>query len=574
MSERLKLMRAATRNRLELIRAGLSRRDLLRLGLLTSAGYLISKGGLSAGASGGQLTSPGTTPFVDPLPIPAVKAPVSVLTPGPTEAPNTAAGEARTRAHQRWSEFLPQKLYETREREAPHVWHRDLPLGTIWGYDGTFPGPTYHARVGESVLVRMFNDLPTAARAFGRPETTTHLHNGHTPSESDGNPLDYFEPGRFYDQLYPNCLAGYDAFEEGDPNEMMNTLWYHDHRLDFTSQNTYRGLEGFYLLFGLRDSGDEEDTNPAAFRLPSGPFDVPLLFADKVFDPDSGQLYFDLFALDGILGDKFTVNGRIQPHFKVHPRKYRFRCLDGGPARFYEFFLLDPKSPRTGIPLQQISSDGNLLPAPITSTSFRISPAERVDVVIDFSRFAGKTLFLENRLEMKDGRGPSGKTFGPGQGDRVLRFDVELPAVPDPSRVPEVLAEMPPIEANTSSLTRRTWRFDRTNGQWAINGKFFDPQRIDARPRRGTTEIWEFRNNSGGWSHPVHAHFEEVRVLTRNGRPAGPFEAGRKDVIVLGPNEVVEVQMRFRDFLGTYPLHCHNSIHEDHAMMTQWEIVE
>src|SRR5262249_14285292 len=153
---------------------------------------------------------------------------------------------------------------------------------------------------------------------FGRPEISMHLHNGHTPSESDGFPTDFFGPGKFYDHHYPNCLAG------NDDRESLNTLWYHDHRVDFTSQNVYKGLAGFHLLFDERDSGNENDPNPNAFRLPSGEFDVPMLLADKVFD-DDGNVFFDLFNLDGILGDKFTANGKIQPFFQVHPRKYRLR---------------------------------------------------------------------------------------------------------------------------------------------------------------------------------------------------------------------------------------------------------
>ena len=111
--------------------------------------------------------------------------------------------------------------------------------------------------------------------------------------------------------------------------------------MDFTSQNTYKGLVGYYLLFNQFDTGDED----SGFHLPSYPdFDIPLVFADKVFDPTTGQLFFDLFNLDGILGDRFLVNGKIQPFFKVKPRRYRFRLLDTGPSRFYEFFLTDPKN--------------------------------------------------------------------------------------------------------------------------------------------------------------------------------------------------------------------------------------
>jgi len=137
---------------------------------------------------------------------------------------------------------------------------------------------------------------------------------------------------------------------------------------------------------------------------PSGEFDVPMIFADKVFE-QNGLLFFDLFNFDGIVGDKFTVNGKIQPFFQVHPRKYRFRWLDGGPSRFYQFFLTNPNNLNQTITFKQISTDGNLLPAPITVSSVPLSVAERCDVVIDFSPFAGQSLYLENRLEQTNGRG-------------------------------------------------------------------------------------------------------------------------------------------------------------------------
>src|SRR5262249_30597690 len=160
-------------------------------------------------------------------------------------------------------------------------------------------------------------------------------------------PFNLGGPERFYDHHYPNVLSGFlRAFPpNGDPREALSTLWYHDHRVGFTAQNVYKGLTGFYLLFNDQDTGDET----TGFRLPSGEFDVPMTFTDKVFDED-GQVYFDLFNFDGILGDKFTVNGKIQPFFQVHPRRYRLRWLNIGPSRFLALFLTDPRDPNRVIP--------------------------------------------------------------------------------------------------------------------------------------------------------------------------------------------------------------------------------
>jgi FtsP/CotA-like multicopper oxidase with cupredoxin domain len=576
---RLKAIEDATQNRRALIAAQLSRRELMKMGLVTASGMLVAKYGLSARAASADGStpvnnpvSPPITPFTVPLTIrtptdlrTGAVHPISALSPAPTVVPNVAAGEGRVISHQALLAHPPTSCFEVHERPGQHSFHPELPVQTIWGYNGECPGPTYLASYGTPTLIRMHNDLPPLDQrpvgGFGRADTSCHLHNGHTPSESDGNPMDFFGPGKFYDHHYPNIPAG------GDAREKMSTLWYHDHRVGFTSQNVYKGLTGFYLLFDEQDCGDET----RGFRLPSGAFDVPLTLTDKVFDSD-GIAFFDLFNLDGVLGDKFVVNGAIQPFFEVHPRKYRFRILNTGPSRFYELYLTDLDRPGTNIPLVQISADGNLLPTPLPGEHVRISVAERVDVIVDFSLFKpGARIYLENRLEQQNGRGPTGKILPAGQGNLLMRFDVTLPRVDDPSQIPARLREFPEVDLDEVVATR-TWRFERRQGAWAINGKFFDPDEVRATVKEGTAEIWTFQNNSGGWQHPVHVHFEEFLILSRNGQPAA-LNDHRKDMARLEFNEEVKMFMRFRDFHGKYPLHCHNVVHEDHDMMLRWDIV-
>src|SRR4026208_1594429 len=197
----------AAKNRREIIAARLSRRDMIKAGLLTSAGYLIHKNGLSARAqfsgsdcdrrwwdgSGGNGTpvSPPTTPFVEPLAIPPIAQSVPSLSPAPTVAPNTAAGEQRTRNHQALTTLAPVKFYEVHQREQLISMHPQLPLQRLWTFNGTVPGQTYVANYGEPILVRNFNDLPANNGGFGIQSVSTHMHNGHTPSESDGFPTDF-----------------------------------------------------------------------------------------------------------------------------------------------------------------------------------------------------------------------------------------------------------------------------------------------------------------------------------------------------------------------------------------------
>jgi FtsP/CotA-like multicopper oxidase with cupredoxin domain len=204
----------------------------------------------------------------------------------------------------------------------------------------------------------------------------------------------------------------------------------------------------------------------------------------------------------------------------------------------------------------------------------RLGVAERADIVIDFSRYPiGSQLFLVNRLEQTDGRGPTDKLLSPGT--QILRFDVKSePKVPDASRVPAKLRELPPMPsaADLKKLPTRVWEFDRSNGGWTVNGQLFDVSKPAARPKRGTEEVWVLRGK-GNWSHPIHIHFEEGRILSRNGKEPPPHERGRKDVYVIGPGEELRLFIRFRDYEGKYMMHCHNTVHEDHAMMVRFDIV-
>jgi FtsP/CotA-like multicopper oxidase with cupredoxin domain len=234
-----------------------------------------------------------------------------------------------------------------------------------------------------------------------------------------------------------------------------------------------------------------------------------------------------------------------------------------------------------------IGSDGNLgvdydivggayLSKSARVNSVRLSVAERADVIVDFSQFPpGSSIYIENRLEQYDGRGPTGKLLPAGRGDLLLRFDVVLDAVPDNSLPPPYrFYELPmPTAAELAKARVRTWRFERDRGQWSINGKFFDPDTPGALISQGSGEIWVLQNNSGGWQHPIHIHQEEFLTLSRNGRSPPTGERCRKDVTWLGFNSEVRVFKRFRGFLGRHPMHCHNTVHEDHAMMVRWDIV-
>ncbi len=572
--------------------------------VLAAPAFIISRNSTAQTIEPELPPSPPTTPWLDELPI-AIEplaqtdllADTSML---PQGIAHTEIGECGRNNHQHWDDFFgspvlqPDQadLYELRAKADPqHVFHPDYPPQLMWNFEGKtqagtpYPNPTFFARYGRPIIMRLHNELPQNHTGFGTPEISMHLHNLHTPSESDGFPGDYFSPvksgptlaapGYFKDHFYPNVYAGVEEFGSiGDMREALGTLWYHDHTLDFTAPNASRGLAGFYLLFDDLDSGDEHDVNPAALRLPSHPYDYPLLFQDKRFNA-SGIQIFNQLDPEGTLGDKITVNGKIEPELRVARRKYRFRLLNAGPSRFYEFYLVNAAN--VVQKFIHISNDGNLFTAPLRNRDrIRLGVAERGDIVIDFSKYAlGTELYLVNRLVQEKTRGPK-NVAAPGV--RVLKFIIDRePSEPDVSRVPNVLRpiRMPTADEISAAPVRR-WTFSRSNGLWKINNRLVDVNSPRATITKGNAEVWELNNPSGGWSHPVHIHFEEGVILGKfvNGIqvPIPVHERGRKDVYVLGPNTMLRIFLRFRDFTGKYVMHCHNMIHEDHAMMLRWDI--
>jgi FtsP/CotA-like multicopper oxidase with cupredoxin domain len=598
--------------RQELVKAGLTRRDLIKMGLMTTGGV---GGGLVLAdkslADDGNLGSlPPLTPFVEPLPVlPALPSRAAAdLSPAPADTPNRATNpatglpfEGRTEVHQSEDRFPPQAYFETRMGATSATIHPDLPVQTFWGFNQggadapISPGPVLVMRYGTPTIVRRHNDLPPPAQngGFGVPEVSTHLHNFHSTPDSDGGPCDpaqqrFFSRGQYYDYFYNMQFAGWNSTNppNGNVQEALGFLWYHDHRVDHTAENTYKGLVGPAIVFNDFDTGDESK----GFHLPGFPdFDIPLVFADKLIDPRTGLVAFDTFQNDGLVGQTFLVNGKVQPFFEVAKRRYRFRLLDGGPSRFYQFFLTNPDAPTQSIPFWVISNDGNLLPRPVQVTSHAIAVAERADVIIDFAKIAKQfpnatRIRLENRLEQVSGLGPTGKILPAGHGDQVLEFRLTGGAVSDgsfdpaPVSFPNVPAaagdavfapiSLPDISTVTPRLTR-TFVFSQSDGGWQINNRFMDCTRVRFTAQANTAERWIIQNDGGEWEHPIHIHMEEFRILTRNGAAIKPgnVEFARKDVMRLRGDERIEVLIRFRDNVGVYPFHCHNTVHEDHQMM-------
>ena len=519
-------------------------------------------------------------------------------------------------------------------QSIPLRFHPGLPLqneNSVWTFNGTVPPKLVIGRYGEPILFRHFNGLPanrTENNGFGVHTISTHEHNGHHGAENDGFAGAYFYPNQFYDYHWPIVLAGFRSFNAGatDPKaatpndndsgktnipgdwrETMSTHWFHDHMFSFTSQNVYKGNAAMFNIYSALDRGNEAINDGVNLRLPSGTakswgnleYDVNLMVADKAWDAN-GQLAMDIFDFDGFIGDRMTVNLAYKPYFEVERRKYRFRILNASVSRFFKIALANASGQAQ--PMTQIANDGNLLPNPVLLTALdEQGIAERYDVVIDFSRFPlNSKAFLVNLAEHISGLrvskdltladALSGLSADPCVG-KFLEFRIARnPATPDLSQVPSVMIPNPNLLAIPVSRTRvfewgaggsqnTTDPVSSSVGKWgiAVDGnpqRSADFGRVSAMPAYGTREIWTLRNLGGGWDHPIHIHFEEGQVLSRNGSAANvpATEKGRKDVYRLRPGGEIQLTMQFRDWGGMFMEHCHNTVHEDNAMLLRWEI--
>lgn len=509
------------------------------------------KRGGGGGGTGGGLNF---TPFSVPLPMPAEKQPLSIgqapYTPGDVFhgiAPEFTDRRVAEQPDRNWYEAFPTKYYELRMRNTV----QEIIPGIrtpLFGYDGTYPGPTFRARVGQPCVVRAWNDLNI--------ETSIHLHGGHNPAHSDGYPNFYVLPGRARDYFYTNTVP----MKNGVPDfsESPSTMWYHDHAMDITAANVWHGLSGFFIT-----TDELEEDLIQRNVLPAQQYDIPLSFQDRRFNPD-GTLFYDPLDHNGTLGDVWVVNGKAQPFLKVQRRKYRFRILNGCNARFLELRLSN------GQPFIGLGKDTWLFPAAMERNSLVLSMAQRADVVIDFTD-APNELYIENILMQDDGRGPNGsmddrQTQIPGA--RFLKFIVEGDPQPDSASV-AVGTPLRPHEkiAPADAVQTRTFEFTRRNGAWQINRLFFDPAVANATPTLGTAERWILRNEGGGWWHPVHIHLESHQTVQFNGRTPDPADQFKNDTVILDGNGEVEILMNFRTFRGPFVFHCHNVEHEDMRMM-------
>src|SRR5699024_5159997 len=392
------------------------------------------------------------------------------------------------------------------------------------GYNGDFLGPVLRFNKGDKVKIKTINDLDE--------ETTFHWHGLEVPGEADGGPHESLKPGE-------------EKVIEFEGTQEASTLWFHPHPDGKTAEQVYNGLAGLIYI---------EDDNSKDLELPDkyGENDIPLIFQDKTFDDKKQLNYNAAMDEDGTIGDTSLINGTLNPKLTVNQEKVRLRLLNGSNARNYTFKL------NTGDSFKQIATDGGILNEPKKLNEITLTPSERAEIVIDFSQ-----LDAEDELALINDE--DGSTLLPFEVSDQSGEDTDLPDKLNDFSITEEEMDLP--------VTKKVELYGMMD-KVTINGKKFDPERIDFTQEQGETEAWEIYNKPdkmGGMTHPFHIHRAQFKVLSRDGKKPPENEQGWKDTISVEPDETVKVTVQFKE-KGVYMFHCHNLEHEDNGMMGQVKV--
>jgi spore coat protein A, manganese oxidase len=572
--------------------------------------------GVSAGAAAGLMLA-ARIPVSSAAPMSLT--PYRVPMPIPPKAAQDADGVIRLKAEQ-----------------SIQAMHQRLPAVTVWGYNqdalpgntekrktAGYLGPTIELHKNSSTTVEFTNNLQEPhpripidtslpgidTRGTG-PRILTHLHGGFVTGTNDGNPhATHDEYGKDETQTvtYP-------------AHPRATTLWYHDHALGMTRLNVYAGLAGFLRMRDDFDTGRVDNS----IGIPGGSYEVPILIQDKTFR--NGQLFYSPTTtwIPEFFGNTPVINGAVQPFLTVEPRKYRLTFLNGSQSRFYNLELAIGAN--QGPTFHQIGSEGGMFDAPVATNRILLLPAERADVIVDFSGFEGQNLELKNRALPKGVVSPATPRI-----PSLMQFRVSRSVTtPGPETIPSTLAggSMPSLGAPVSTRYITLEEVLDAAGnpvRLEINGRMFEDA-VDETPAAGTIEDWSFVNISAD-THPIHMHLTNFQVMGRapldglgyaaalaaarkgqgpypllpnntiapqgkdkDGNPysfllgpevaPGDNERGWKDTVGANPNQVTRIRQRF-DMPGSvstpedlrYVYHCHILEHEDNDMMRPFNVI-
>ncbi len=421
----------------------------------------------------------------------------------------------------------------------PHIvvkqaYVRLLPTGPktlMWTYNGTYPGPTIRRPAGHDTKLTFTNRLPAAAGAI-----TVHLHGDHHSAANDGRPdsgLIAIGKSRTYDYKLKNAKRRSPAA----------TDFYHDHRMGLTNRNVWNGLEGMFIV--------DNTAQAKRLGLPTGRYDLPLMFSNRSVD-SANQLISSVSLHhaapnDATVGNLDLVNGRYAPYAKVRAHRYRLRLVNGSNFTNYTFKLSNHRK------FTQIGTGDALLPKAVRRSSIPLGPGQRADVVVNFRGELHKNVVLRSG------------------GTAIMQFRVVRRAA-DKAKERTKLVKPASIKAPKKVSSTLTFRL-RTGSSpaWTINGRTFDPRRVDIEVPLNSTRVWLLRNKST-MVHYVHVHEEEWHTLARDGKRPPPWERGLEDTWRLAPGESVKIAAKFTDYTGVFMFHCHMLDHEDDGLMGQFAV--
>ena len=454
-------------------------------------------------------------------------------------------------------------LLRGRTKESVRIYDLELTRGqssflpglktATLGINGPYLGPTLHLKDGEKIKLNVKNNIGET--------TTIHWHGLHLPAIADGGPHQVIEPGETWSPSFK-------------VKQKAGQFWYHPHLLHKTGLHAYLGMAGAIRV-------DNAETDVLALPKTYGVDDIPIVLQDKRFNRDGSLRYVTSMhdRMMGIKGDVVLVNGGVAPIFVATTRKLRLRFLNASNARTYNLGFKDNRA------FHIVAGDGSLLPEPVKVRRAVIAPGERIEIVIDINGKAPIDIVTYPYQTAGMGRGMGmggmmGMMSDDGRQFEVLRIQPgeSLAAARE---VPAKFVSLPRLNPNDAARIRR---FELNMGMgpmmmfggpdFTINGKAMDMQRIDARVKLGTIEIWEIVNASP-MMHPFHIHDIQFQILHRNGQPPLAYERGLKDTVQVNPGEIVSVIASFEDYadpVRPYMFHCHMLEHEDAGMMGQFTV--
>lgn len=392
-------------------------------------------------------------------------------------------------------------------------------------YNGDYMPPTIRLRPGDRLDLALVNQLPE--------HTNLHTHGWHiSPGGNSDNIYLHIHPGETYRYSYrlPKDLAP-------------GTYWYHSHAHPISEPQVFAGLSGAIVIDGL------EKYLPADLR-----HVTQRLIALKDFQTRNGAI--PTTGIDSNAPTTRTVNGLVDPTITIRPGETQhWRLANIGADIVYKVQLQRAR-------FNVIAQDANPVSTVWSADTLVMPPGSRFDVLVQ-GPAAGRSLLRT----LPYSTGPDGDTYPETTLATVLSTGPSMPRATLPKR----FAPFDDLRGDEIDR-RRTITFSENNasGKFYIDNKLFDPGRIDVRARLNTTEEWTVRNVANE-EHTFHIHVNDFQLMSVNGKPYDP--RGWQDTVQLPVRGEVVIRMRFRDFLGKYPFHCHILNHEDRGMMANIEVV-